>query len=57
MRDLHLPGRSVAYGKHGAAATSQQFSTYVALEVLRHGGNAIDARADSVCIAMCHRAP
>jgi gamma-glutamyltranspeptidase/glutathione hydrolase len=43
MRDLHLPGRSVAYGTHGAAATSQQFSTYIALEVLRNGGNAIDA--------------
>lgn len=43
MRDLHLPGRSVAYGANGAAATSQQLSTYIALEVLRRGGNAIDA--------------
>ena len=43
MRDLHLPGRSVAYGAHGAAATSQQLSTLIALETLRHGGNAMDA--------------
>ena len=43
MRDLHLPGRSVAYGRHGAAATSQQLSTLIALETLRHGGNAMDA--------------
>ena len=43
MRDLHLPGRSVSYGSHGAAATSQQLSTLIALETLRHGGNAMDA--------------
>jgi len=43
MRNLHLPGRSVAYGTHGAAATSQQMATLAALEVLRNGGNAMDA--------------
>ena len=43
MRDLHLPGRSVAYGCKGAAATSQQLSTMLAIEVLRSGGNAMDA--------------
>ena len=43
MRDLHLAGRSVAYGTGGAAATSQQLSTMLAIEVLRHGGNAMDA--------------
>ena len=43
MRDLHLPGRSVAYGCNGAAATSQQLSTMLAIEVLRSGGNAMDA--------------
>jgi gamma-glutamyltranspeptidase/glutathione hydrolase len=43
MRDLHFPGRSVAYGSHGAVATSQQLSSTLAMEVLRHGGNAMDA--------------
>jgi len=43
MRDLHLPGRSVAYGSGGAVATSQQLSSTLAMEVLRHGGNAMDA--------------
>lgn len=43
MRDLHRPGRSVAQGARGAAATSHQLATHVALEVLRSGGNAIDA--------------
>ncbi|MBK7590703.1 MAG: gamma-glutamyltransferase family protein [Betaproteobacteria bacterium] len=43
MRDLHLPGRSVAVGARGAAATSHPLSTAIAIEVLRAGGNAIDA--------------
>jgi gamma-glutamyltranspeptidase/glutathione hydrolase len=43
MRDLQFPGRSVAYGTKGAVATSQQLSSTLAMEVLRHGGNAMDA--------------
>ena len=43
MRDLQLPGRSVAMGRRGAAATSHPLSTAIAIEVLRHGGNAVDA--------------
>ena len=49
MRDLHLPGRSVAMGVRGAAATSHPLSTAVAIETLRHGGNAVDA-AVTACI-------
>ncbi|MEO7242023.1 MAG: gamma-glutamyltransferase family protein [Variovorax sp.] len=49
MRDLHLPGRSVAMGHRGAAATSHPLSTAVAIETMRHGGNAIDA-AVTACI-------
>ena len=43
MRDFHLPGRSVSMGLSGAAATSHQQATLAAIEVMRSGGNAIDA--------------
>jgi gamma-glutamyltranspeptidase/glutathione hydrolase len=42
-RDFQFPGRSVALGTQYAAATSHQYSTFVAMEVLRGGGNAMDA--------------
>ena len=43
MRSLQSPGRSVAYGISGAAATSQQSATLAAMQVLLNGGNAVDA--------------
>jgi len=43
VRDFHFPGRSVARGLRGAAATSHQRATLAAVEVLRGGGNAVDA--------------
>ena len=43
MRDLQSPGRSVAVGSRGAAATSHPISTYLAIEALRNGANAVDA--------------
>jgi gamma-glutamyltranspeptidase/glutathione hydrolase len=43
MRDFRVAGRSVAVGSNGAAATSNPLSTYAAIEVLRNGGNAVDA--------------
>jgi gamma-glutamyltranspeptidase/glutathione hydrolase len=49
MRDLHQPGRSVAMGLRGAAATSHPLSTAIAIETLRSGGNAVDA-AVTACI-------
>ncbi|NUB27170.1 gamma-glutamyltransferase [Azospirillum brasilense] len=43
MRNFEMPGRSEAFGTKGMAATSVPQATLVALDVLKTGGNAIDA--------------
>ncbi len=43
MRDHQLPGRSVVMAADAMAATSQPLATEAALQVLRDGGNALDA--------------
>ena len=43
MRNLELPGRSVARSLNGMAATSHSLATVTALNVLQAGGNAMDA--------------
>ncbi|MCG6891304.1 MAG: gamma-glutamyltransferase [Gammaproteobacteria bacterium] len=43
MRNIQLPGRSVVMSTEAMVATSQPMATSAALQVLRDGGNAMDA--------------
>ncbi len=52
MRNLELPGRSPVHATEGMAASSHPLATQTAIDVLKAGGNALDA-AVAACAVQC----
>ena len=50
MRNFHQPNRSLAVAGEAMAATSHPLATLTAIEVLKSGGNAVDAALAAVAV-------
>lgn len=57
MRDFHLPGRSSVFSCEGMCATSHPLAAQTALDILKRGGNAMDAAiSGAVLLGLCEPA-